>query len=62
MMTSNEFGDIAAEKLSYARVQIDRAIARGDAGCHVSIFLTPSEEVGEAREYFRRGELQITPA
>jgi len=61
MMTSNVFGHIAAENLGYARVQIDRAIARGDDGCHVTIFLTPTGDTAEAREYFRRAEPQIAP-
>jgi len=61
MMTSNVFGHIAAENLGYARVQIDRAIARGDSGCHVTVFLTPAEDSGDAREYFRRAEPQIAP-
>lgn len=54
MMTSNVFGYIAAENLGYARVNIDAAIARGDPGCRVTVFLTPSEDGGVAREYFRR--------
>lgn len=56
MMTSNVFGSIAAENLGYARVQIDEAIARGDAGCRVTVFLTPADDAGDAREYFRRIE------
>lgn len=56
MMTSNVFGSIAAENLGYARVSIDEAIARGDPGCRVTVFLTPSEHAGEAREYFRRAD------
>jgi predicted ArsR family transcriptional regulator len=54
MMTSNVFGYVAGENLGYARVQIDQAIARGDSGCRVTVFLTPSEEPGDAREYFKR--------
>lgn len=54
MMTSNVFGYIAAENLGYARVQIDEAIARGDSGCRVTVFLTPSEESDDVREYFKR--------
>lgn len=57
MMTSNVFGRIAAENLGYARVRIDEAIARGDAGCRVTVFLTPAEQSEDAREYFRRDEL-----
>ncbi len=54
MMTSNVFGYISAENLGYARVQIDAAIARGDPGCRVTVFFTPSGDDGGAREYFRR--------
>ena len=60
MMTSNVFGSIAAENLGYARVQIDEAIARGDPGCRVTVFLTPSDEESGAREYFRR--IPVEPA
>jgi predicted ArsR family transcriptional regulator len=60
MMTSNVFGYIAAENLGYARVHIDEAIARGDPGCRVTVFLTPAAEDGAAREYFRR--VRLTPA
>jgi predicted ArsR family transcriptional regulator len=59
MMTSNVFGYITAENLGYARVQIDEAIARGDSGCRVTVFLTPSDEDGVAREYFRRLQPQV---
>jgi len=58
MMTSNVFGSITADNLGYARVQIDEAIARGDAGCRVTIFLTPSDRPGDAREYYRRMEIE----
>lgn len=59
MMTSNVFGYIAAENLGYARVQIDEAIARGDPGCRVTLFLTPLDETDDgAREYFRRVQPQ----
>lgn len=57
MMTSNVFGFIAAENLGYARVQIDEAIARGNSGCRVTVFLTPSDPLDGTREYFRRDEL-----
>lgn len=60
MMTSNVFGYITAENLGYARVQIDEAIARGDKGCRVTVFLTPSERDGTAREYFRRAKPALT--
>lgn len=55
MMTSNVFGVIAAENLGYARVSIEEAIARGDSGCHVVVYLRPAEEDQplEGQEYFR---------
>ena len=57
MMTSNVFGSIAAQNLGYARVEIQEAIARGDAGCRIVVHLKPSEEVeADAREYFRHEE------
>jgi predicted ArsR family transcriptional regulator len=54
MMTSNVFGSIAAENLGYAKVVLEQAIARGDSGCRVVVYLTPSEEARQAtgREYF----------
>lgn len=61
MMTSNVFGRIAADNLGYARVQIDQAIARGDNGCHVTVFLSPVRDTGEAREYFRPAAPKIAP-
>jgi predicted ArsR family transcriptional regulator len=54
MMTSNVFGYVAAENVGYARVQIEGAVARGDSGCRVTVFLTPSKESRDAREYFKR--------
>lgn len=57
MMTSNVFGSIAAENLGYARVDIEQSIAAGDAGCRVTVYLTPKEmPEPNAREYFRREE------
>lgn len=54
MMTSNVFGRIAAENLGYARVDVQKAIARGDPGCLVVVHLVPTEELDvNAREYFR---------
>jgi predicted ArsR family transcriptional regulator len=55
MMTSNVFGSIAAENLGYARVHIEQAIAKGDAGCRIVVHLRPTEDGGtDGREYFRR--------
>lgn len=55
MMTSNVFGSIAAENLGYAKVVIEQAIARGDAGCRVVVHLAPTEQaqVANGREYFK---------
>ena len=54
MMTSNVFGSIAAQNLGYARVEVQEAIARGDAGCRVVVHLRPTDAPeGESREYFR---------
>ncbi len=55
MMTSNVFGVIAAENLGYAKVVLENAIARGDAGCRVVVYLKPTEEAEAAsgREYFQ---------
>jgi predicted ArsR family transcriptional regulator len=44
MMTSNVFGVIAAENLGYARVEIQKAIAKGDPGCLVVVHLKPLDE------------------
>ena len=55
MMTSNVFGVIAAENLGYARVEIEEAIARGDAGCRVVVHLKPADaaETSEGRVYVK---------
>jgi predicted ArsR family transcriptional regulator len=55
MMTSNVFGSIAADSVGYAKVAIERAIARGDAGCLVTIYLSPNAEARSAdgREYVK---------
>jgi predicted ArsR family transcriptional regulator len=54
MMTSNVFGTIASNNRGYARVDIEKAIARGDPGCRVVLYLRPDDErAGDAgREYF----------
>ncbi|SLN09556.1 hypothetical protein ROJ8625_00018 [Roseivivax jejudonensis] len=43
MMTSSVFGRIAADNLGYARVEIEKAIARGDPGCRVIIYLNEGD-------------------
>jgi len=55
MMTSNVFGSIAADNLGYSKVVIEQAIARGDAGCRVVVYLKPTPEADAApgREYFK---------
>jgi hypothetical protein len=55
MMTSNVFGSIAAENLGYAKVVLEQAIARGDPGCRVVLYLRPTAEAEAARgrEYFK---------
>ncbi len=55
MMTSNVFGGIAAENLGYAKVELQKAIARGDSECLVVIYLKPTAEAeaAEGREYVR---------
>jgi predicted ArsR family transcriptional regulator len=55
MMTSNVFGSIAAQNLGYAKVTIEQAIARGDSGCRVVVYLTPTDAAQQAdgREYFK---------
>ena len=55
MMTSNVFGSIAADNLGYSKVAIEQAIARGDGGCRVVIYLkpTPESQSSQGREYFQ---------
>jgi predicted ArsR family transcriptional regulator len=55
MMTSNVFGSIAAQNLGYAKVVLEKTIAKGDTGCVVTVYLRPSEESDNAtgREYFQ---------
>ena len=55
MMTSNVFGSITADNLGYAKVAIEQAIAQGDPGCRVVVYLkpTPEAEAAQGREYFQ---------
>lgn len=55
MMTSNVFGVIAAENLGYAKVALEKTIARGDGECRVVVYLKPASDGSDAdcREYFR---------
>jgi Methanogen output domain 1 len=54
MMTSNVFGVIAAENLGYAKVVLERTLAKRDALCRVVVHVKPSPEAErvEGREYF----------
>lgn len=57
MMTSNVFGTIAARNLGYASVELQKTIARGDAGCRVVVHLVPGAAPVTGREYFADAEL-----
>lgn len=56
MMTSNVFGRIAAENLGYAKVVIEKSIARRDPECRVVVHLraTDAARAAEGREHIRR--------
>lgn len=55
MMTSNVFGVITADNLGYAKVALERTIARGDEGCRVVVYLRPTaeSEAANGREYYK---------
>lgn len=55
MMTSNVFGLIAAQNLGYAKVVIEKSIARRDSTCRVIVYLKPTAEAmaAQGREYFK---------
>lgn len=55
MMTSNVFGVITADNLGYAKVDLEKTIARGDPECRVVVYLDSDNEQTKAangREYF----------
>ena len=55
MMTSNVFGVIAADNLGYAKVSLDKTIARGDSHCRVVVYLNSEDTEAQdatGREYF----------
>jgi len=55
MMTSNVFGNITAQNLGYAAVELERTIAQGHADCRVTVYLRASSAVPlGAREYHGR--------
>ncbi|OYW38457.1 MAG: transcriptional regulator [Hydrogenophilales bacterium 12-61-10] len=58
MMTSNVLGTIAAENLGYAKVVLDKAIARGDSGCRVVVYLarTAESHLDPGIEYFKSSQ------
>lgn len=56
MMTSNVFGVVAADNLGYAKVDLEKTIAQGDAQCRVVVYLDfDSKEAQNAsgREYYQ---------
>jgi predicted ArsR family transcriptional regulator len=64
MMTSNVFGNIAANHLGYAKVELQETIARGHPGCRVVVHLQQTEAALDAdgREYFPEAELEAAAA
>jgi predicted ArsR family transcriptional regulator len=53
-MTSNVFGRIAADNLSYARVALVDTIANGALQCRIVVHLVPRDSVPpDEREYYR---------
>jgi len=55
MMTSNVFGVIAADNLGYAKVDLEKTIARGDAECRVVVYLDSDDAqttAANGREYY----------
>lgn len=58
MMTSNVFGTITAENNGYAKVALNKTIARGDGCCRVTVYFNSGEEAQQAdgREYFQAGD------
>ena len=58
MMTSNVFGTITSSNNGYAKVVLDKTIAQGDSGCHVTVYFNATDEANQAdgREYYQAGE------
>lgn len=54
MMTSNVFGTIAADNTGYAKVSLEKTIARGDEGCRIVVYFDTTEESEAAQglQYF----------
>jgi len=60
MMTSNVFGVIAADNLGYAKIALEKTIAKGNPECRVAIYLDANSEDTqsiEGREYFQAEKL-----
>ena len=53
MMTSNVFGQVAAQNLGYANVELQETIAKGASACRVVIYLKPGTGPDRGREYFQ---------
>ena len=54
MMTSSVFGRIAADRTGYARVSLEKTIARMDGKCVIHVDLLPSAmKSADGRDYFR---------
>lgn len=55
MMTSNVFGVITADNLGYAKVSLEKTIARGDPECRVVVYLDAENsqtKTANGREYY----------
>ena len=55
MMTSNVFGVITADNLGYAKVDLEKTIARGDSECRVVVYLDVEDaqtQAASGREYY----------
>ena len=52
-MTGNVFGVVAAQSFGSAEVEIEEAIARGDAECRVVVRLNPKEQSDGAHVFYR---------
>jgi len=55
MMTSNVFGVITADNLGYAKVDLEKTIAKGDSECRVVVYLDAEDaqtQAANGREYY----------
>ena len=55
MMTSNVFGVITADNLGYAKVDLEKTIAKGDSECRVVVYLDAEDaqtQAASGREYY----------